>query len=109
MLPKNFVDKDGEIICALVTGYEAIELTVSDRATVLFDRFAVHMTRGDIEQELRLHGLDYLVRLLKVRDYRESIAKLPLRNRKPDWSMLRHRERYDAFESFADGRLRRVS
>ena len=86
-------DKDGKIIWDLVTGYEAIDLSVSDRATVLFDRFAVHMTRGDIEQELRLHGLDYLVRLLKVRDYRESIAKLPLRNRKPDRFMLRHRER----------------
>ena len=65
--------QDGEPTWSLVTGYEGIDIEMPDRGRLVFNSFALEMDRNRIQFELNLYrDFGYVVRLLKVQEYREA-------------------------------------
>ena len=61
---------EGELLRAVVTGFESLDNRMLDRAARLCDDFITGFNRAMIRKELQHHGLAYCLRLLKIRDYR---------------------------------------
>ena len=60
----------------MVTGYEAMCDTFEvERGRRVINRFAIGIDRGLIAKELAIHNLNYLVRLLLIRDYRAALVQ----------------------------------
>ena len=60
---------------ACVGGFEGLDNRVSDRGRRLFNHFITGVNRAVFQNELRVHGFGYLLRLLKIEDCRRSYAE----------------------------------
>ena len=60
---------------SLVTGFEAVDIRCLLRGPSLFNNFVTEVDRGLIKREVAVHDLNYVLRLLKINDYRKSLKE----------------------------------
>ena len=69
-------NRKNELVWSIVSGYEAIgTIFDADRGRHVINRLCYGFNKGLAAKEIRLHGLDYFLRLLLVRDYRRSVKE----------------------------------
>ena len=69
-------NRKNELIWSVVSGYEAIGTVFdADRGRHVINRLCIGFQKGLAAKEIRLHGVNYFLRLLLVRDYRKSVRE----------------------------------
>ena len=107
--------EDGELLLALVTGFEGLDNRVLNRGVRLCDDFITGFGRCLVKIEVTHLGFAYFLRLLKVRDCRRSLSdfnpdqggSLEDSRKESDITTHFHKNGYDLLRSLGEKHERR--